>query len=616
MHIIQLLPIYDTTQTYRESDSYPYNCISIYALHPLYIDLDEVPSPKDHHAKEKFFNELKKLDSLRGIDYKPLIQKKYTYLKTVFSDHYDEITNSEAFNQFYIEHKEWLFPYCAFSVLRDLNGTPDFTQWGEYAQYSSEKVKKLYASHQEKFAYYTYLQYILDKQFSGVVEYARSKGIIFKGDLPIGISPYSVEAWTQGYYFNLDVQAGAPPDEFSKTGQNWGFPTYNWQRIAQDGYKWWVGRLRHMSSYFDAFRIDHILGFFRIWEIPSHSVEALLGQFSPSFPFSPEEIQSYGFPFRAETMTRPSITRETVMAIFGKQSDYCIQNYLNANQEGTFDLLPQYCTQKSIEKSFSKARHAHASLKQGLFRLVNNVLFVRDHNDPAKFHPRISVIDDFAFTQLDAPAKEAFMRLYYDYFYHRHNEFWYQEAMKKLPALLRGHTMLACAEDLGMVPDCVEPALEKLGILSLEIESMPKKTGREFADVLKNPYLSVSTLFTHDMPTLRLWWKEDHLRAQRYYNGILGLKGESPKEMSAQLCKQVIMRHLQSPSMLCLLSLQDWLSMNERLRSKDLSSERINIPSDPHHVWNYRMENPIEQLIEDRQFTESIKRMILDTGRN
>ena len=175
--------------------------------------------------------------------------------------------------------------------------------------------------------------------------------------------------------------------------------------------------------------------------------------------------------------------------------------------------------------------------------------------------------------------------------------------------------MLCCAEDLGMVPACVGPVMQTLGILSLEIQSMPKEIGVRFARLENNPYRSVATIFTHDMPTLRMWWEEDAERSQEYFNQILQIDGRAPEQMPGWLCKEVIARHLFSPSMLCLVSLQDWLAMDEELRIADPSVERINIPADSHHYWRYRMHLNIEQLIDADGFNNNVREMIERSGR-
>ena len=457
--------------------------------------------------------------------------------------------------------------------------------------------------------------------------------MILKGDIPIGISPTSVEAWSQPQYFNLNSQAGAPPDDFSVNGQNWGFPTYNWDAMQKDHCIWWEQRFRHMAQYFDAYRIDHILGFFRIWDIPLHSVHGLLGHFVPSLPMSRSEIESYGFHFDVEQMTRPLINDDILFQTFGHRAQLVKTIYLQPLGEHQlpeqwnlfnafggpnmlYQLRPEFDTQRKIEAYFAgKTNQEDMDLRDGLYRLVSNVLFVPDRHHPNLYHPRIAAYNDFAYKQLSQAQQHCFNRLYEDYFFHRHNDFWYDEAMKKLPHLTQSTRMLACAEDLGMVPECVAWVMHNLRILSLEIQTMPKAFGVEFGNLSDNPYLSVATISTHDMPTMRQWWEEDLERAQRFYNQTLHIDGLAPAHQPAWLSEEIVKRHLYCPSLLCLLSLQDWLAVDELLRNPDVDCERINIPANPRHYWRWRMHLTIEKLEEQGDFSEHLRTLIRHAGR-
>ena len=222
---------------------------------------------------------------------------------------------------------------------------------------------------------------------------------------------------------------------------------------------------------------------------------------------------------------------------------------------------------------------------------------------------------DFVYETLDEQEKEVFNRLYNDYYYRRNNHFWYQEAMKKLPRLVDATRMLVCAEDLGMVPDCVPWVMNELRILSLELQSMPKDPSVKFGHLSRNPYRSVCTISSHDMPTLRQWWDEDMDRTQEYYNTMLYRGGEAPHPLTGWLAKEIISRHLTSPSMLCVISLQDWLAIDEKLRLPDANAERINIPANPRHYWRYRMHLTIEQLMAEQRFNDNIADLIVQSGR-
>ena len=619
MHAIQILPINDTMMTGKWQDSYPYNSISIYAFHPLYCDLNALPRLNDKLAMETFLMQQQHLNSLAQIDYEQVIALKMKYLRLAFQQEGKQVLASEDFNRFFDDNQDWLVPYAAFSYLRDRYGTPEFQKWPQCRQYNKREIDKLTSpSHEdyEQIALYYYIQYQLHLQLMDVRNTAREQGVILKGDIPIGISRTSVEAWSLPHLFNLDGQAGAPPDDFSANGQNWGFPTYNWDAMAEDGYQWWIRRFQKMGEYFDAYRIDHVLGFFRIWEIPMHSVHGLLGQFSPALPMSVNEIESYGMRFNAEYMTRPYITDWTLERIFGYRTDLVKTLYLQPRTDGRYDLKDQYASQRKIEAAFmGKTDEDSIALRDGLYALASCVLFVPDRKYPEVYHPRISAQLDFAYELLPQHEKDAFNRLYNDYFYHRHNEFWYKEAMKKLPVLTQSTRMLVCAEDLGMVPDCVPWVMNNLKMLSLEIQTMPKSPSLQFGHLWENPYRSVATISTHDMSPLRLWWDEDTERAQQFYNNALYKDGTAPHPAPGWLCEEIVSAHLFCPSALTLLSLQDWLSMDEHLRWPDAAAERINIPANPRHYWRYRMHLTIEQLMNEDAFNEKIRSLIENSGR-
>ncbi|MBR1415642.1 MAG: 4-alpha-glucanotransferase [Prevotella sp.] len=530
--ILQVLPINDSNITGTWQDSYPYNSISIYALHPQYTDLRQLPQLKDETRRQHYEQLRQELNALPQIDYERMFSTKMEYLREVFAQEGAKTKRIAAYKHFVEENKEWLEPYAKFCFYRDLYGTATFTEW----------PAPLAKPEQKTLDFWFFVQFHLDQQMRAAHEHARQQRVILKGDIPIGISRDGVEAWVEPKYFNLNGQAGAPPDAFSADGQNWGFPTYNWDEMLKDGCQWWVRRFRKMAQYFDAYRIDHVLGFFRIWEIPVPEKSGLKGQFAPALGMSREEIEAYG-----------------------------VYNHME--------------------------------------------LFLVDHKRDDRFHPRIAVQFNEDFTRLNDEEKQAFNRLYNDYFYRRNNQFWYQEAMKKLPRLTQATRMLCCAEDLGMVPDCVPWVMNELRILSLEIQSMPKDPSVRFGHLSRNPYRSVCTISTHDMATLRQWWDEDEGRTQDYYNTMLYRGDAAPHPLPGWLAKDIVSRHLTSPSMLCLLSLQDWLSISEKYRLPDQNAERINIPANPRHYWRYRMHLTIEQLLQADDFNAELTELIVQSGR-
>lgn len=616
---LQILPINDTTITHTWTDSYPYSCISIFALHPQYVDLTQLPAIKDQATRSKFDKLRKELNALKQIDYERVNEAKTDYLRVIYSQERAKVMKSTDFKKFFKETEQWLVPYAQYCYLRDSQGTADFTQWKGHQVWDEADRKALSSATTTAYRqveFYYFVQYILNRQMEAVHDYARSKGVILKGDIPIGVNRYGCDVWMEPKYFNMNGQAGAPPDDFSVNGQNWGFPTYNWDEMLKDDCIWWVRRFQNMSKFFDAYRIDHVLGFFRIWEIPIEAVHGLLGQFSPSLGMTPAEIEAYGLHFQEDLFTRPFITDWVLDRMFHERAQLVKDTYLDPYKEGYYQMKPAYDTQRKIEAAFEgKTSKEDTDLRDGLYALVSDVLFVRDRKDCHKFHPRISVQFDFIYESLYDCDKAAFNRLYNDYYYRRNNQFWYYEAMKKLPKLVQATRMLVCAEDLGMVPDCVAWVMNELRILSLEIQSMPKDPKVRFGHLSRNPYRSVCTISSHDMPTLRQWWDEDTHRTQEYYNTMLYRSGAAPHPLPGWLARDIISRHLTSPSMLCILSIQDWLSIDEKIRLADENAERINIPANPKHYWRYRMHLNIEDLLANPDFTANISELILQSGR-
>lgn len=617
--VLQILPVNDTNNTGTWHDSYPYSCISIFALHPQYADLCSLPKIKDEVIRNEFEQLRKELNDLPQIDYERVNESKNKYLKVIFDQEGKSIMQTDSYKLFFGESKGWLVPYAQYRYFCELYKTSDFTKWPDHHVFDEKERESLESPRSKKYKaveFYYFVQYILNCQMKRAHEYARAKGVILKGDIPIGVSRNGCDVWSEPRYFNINGQAGAPPDSFSTNGQNWGFPTYNWDEMLKDDCRWWIHRFTNMAKFFDAYRIDHILGFFRIWEIPADAVHGLLGHFSPALGLTKEEVEAYGLHFQERLFTEPFIADWIINKIFGKHAEEVIDKYLIHTHDDIYKMRPEYDTQRKVEGAFlGKTSDDDIWIRDGLYALISNVLFVRDHKDSNKFHPRISVQYAFVYQALYDSDKIVFDKIYNDYFYHRNNQFWYKEAMKKLPILVQSTRMLVCGEDLGMVPDCVPWVMNELRILSLELQSMPKDPHVRFGHLSSNPYRSVCTISSHDTTTLRQWWDEDKSRTQDYYSTMLYRGGEAPHPLPGWLAKDIIARNLLSPSMLCILTLQDWLATDEKIRLADQNAERINVPSNPNNYWRYRAHLNIEDLIENKDFNEIVTELVLQSGR-
>lgn len=605
--VVQLLPVNDTTLDGSWRDSYPYNANSIFALHPQYLSISSLPSLEDKSLNKSLNEKRKKLNSLPEIDYEAMMELKWSYIRALFSQESQNVLNSAEYITFYENNKDWLLPYSAFCYLREQNGNPDFRNWGDYSVYDEKKIELLTDKKQkwrDDIVIHCFTQFLLHKQLSEARDFAHVNHVILKGDIPIGISRTSVEAWKEPYLFNMDSQIGAPPDDFSATGQNWGFPAYNWERMSAEDFKWWKRRFTKMSDYFDAYRIDHILGFFRIWEIPSHSVQGLLGCFNPAIPYTIGEINGYGFNF-SEDMAEHIIDEKSLYEIFEKRLPEIKDKYLIRVSDGFYKLNESFNTQVKIRDSVEDP-----DLRDNLYSICNEVLFVRDPQNPEMLHPRISAQKTYRYKYLWNDQKWAFDKLYNDFYYHRNIEFWKNKALQKLPPLLNSTKMLVCGEDLGMIPSCVPDVMQSLNILSLEIQRMPKTVGVLFENLNSIPYFSVCTTSTHDMNPVRAWWKEDAVTTQNYYNQVLWKQGEAPVDCTPEIAKDIVKLHLASPAILVILPLQDWLATDGSLRRENPDEERINIPANPRHYWRYRMHITLEQLLKEEAFNTSIRELI------
>jgi len=621
---IQLLPINDTTATHSWKDSYPYAAISAFALHPLYIHLDTLIPASNKKLHAKLDAAKQKLNALDVVDYEAVSNIKYEILAELYELIGTKTLASKGFKDFFVQHQHWLESYAAFCYCRDAYGTIDFNQWPTHNSYSEKEFKNLTKSDAaiklviEK---YYFIQYLLDVQLREATAYAHENGVIVKGDIAIGVYRYGVDAWQHPNLFHMGMQAGAPPDDFAVAGQNWGFPTYNWEEMTTNGFAWWKQRFEQMSLYFDAFRIDHILGFFRIWSIPMDAVEGILGHFVPAIPVHENELIERGIHINIREFAKPIITEKALWDYFGYDNEVVKAQFVTYDGFGKYTLKPAFASQRLVEKHFATLPTSddNNKIKQGLYHLISNFIFI-EAKEPAYagghyYHLRFGIENTAAFKELDGSVQHQLKELYVDYFFRRQDDFWKKEALHKLPALKLVTNMLVCGEDLGLVPSCVPDVMQQLGLLSLEIQRMPKNPHTPFFHPKDAPYLSVVTPSTHDMSTIRGWWEENAHQTQAFYNQILGQSGKAPQFCEAPINKSIVMQHLYAPAMWSTFQLQDLLGMDANLRRQNPQDERINVPANPTHYWQYRMHMTLENLLEQDSFNKELHTCIVASGR-
>lgn len=622
-HLVQLLPINDTSVYKMWWDSYPYSSLSVFALHPLYLRVQALSKNIPEEIKKEIVKAKEILDA-KAVDYEAAMATKLSIAKKIFSLEKDSVLECNTFQKFFSENEEWLRPYAAFCFLRDFFETSDHSQWGRFSQFSKEKLEKLTSKdsiHYEVICFHYYIQYHLYLQLKEAAEYARKKGVILKGDLPIGVGRDSVDTWVNPNLFRMNTSTGAPPDYFDKNGQNWGFPTYNWEEMSKDNYGWWRARLTQMGKYFTAYRIDHILGFFRIWELPDHAVTGLLGKFRPSIPLSQEELEKEGIK-DLDRLSQPYIRQEFLQEKFGSSWTVIASNFLNEYKKFHYEFREDCNTEKKIASKLkdclekSPSLGSEDKLRRDLFDLLQNIVLIRDPEDARKFYPRFNLEDTSSFKDLDDHSKNVLKRLYHDYYFQRQENLWRDNAMKTLPVLLNSSDMLACGEDLGLIPSCVHPVMQELGLIGLRIQRMPSEPSLEFSIPSQYSYMTVCAPSCHDCSTLRAWWEEDEDRRRRYFKTIVGSNKVPPSQCVPAIAHFVIRQHLESPSMWAIFPLQDLLALKEEYAKRPANEETINDPTNPKHYWRYRAHITMETLLKDQELKTTIKDIVRGSGRS
>ena len=620
LKLVQILPINDTTSAHDWTDSYPYSAISVFALHPIYLCIEEMEYAMPPAFMAEIIAARTALNPLPQVDYEAVMKMKLQLTRQIFNTHHAAILGDENFQIFLAANRAWVVAYAAFCTLRDHLSTADFSQWNEWAIFDQTKIEAMLAPTHPDFSeviYHIWLQSELDRQLAAAVRHLHSKGLALKGDLPIGIDRQSVDAWAAPHLFKMDAQAGAPPDDFAVKGQNWGFPTYNWEVMKRDDYAWWRSRFEQLSRYFDAYRIDHILGFFRIWQVPFEHVEGIMGYFDPALPIHINEIRNRGIEFDFNRFCRPYIREHSLAERFQDAVPDVKKRFLNDCGSGYWQLRENVSNQRRIVDCFAQLPQDayHEWIKQCLLDCASEVLFFEVQGSHGTlFHPRCSMKATRSYRELHSDMQWRVEELYVDYFYRRQEDFWQAQGYEKLPAMRQASPMLLCGEDLGMVPACVPGVMKELGILSLEIQRMPKSAEVEFFHPARAPYMSVVSPSTHDMATLRAWWKEDSQATSRFAWQMLGMCFPPP-ELSGEIAVKIIQQHLHSPAMWAVFPLQDLLAMDEKIRLADDEVERINVPAIIPYYWRYRMHLDLAELGNARDFNEKLAALLVSAGR-
>lgn len=592
MSVVQILPINDTCITMTAKDSYPYNAISTNAINPMFMDMSCFES-QNMTAKEA--------NVLSKIDYNIVSINKYKSIWNHTEAYLSDKNNVRNIERFAEQHNSWLDAYAHFIIMNDTAGLFGY-KLSEYNK--NYQNNSFHIFFKNEILRIKCIQYILHTQLKDISDYANKKNILLKGDLPIGVNPNGLDVSINKEYFNVDFSAGAPPDDFALDGQNWGFPTYNWDIMETDNFSWWKNRMSSLNDYFSAVRIDHILGFFRIWQIPKNQHSGLLGFFYPSIPLDYNTVNGcLNDGWDIDYLSKPIVHEDYARKLLGCYFEKVIESKLLLAhcKKGFFNLAEE--TQVFYDNKNDEVSNI-------LRKLCTEVLFIK-HND--NYYPRIRPDKTNIFNHIGRDNQALIENIHSDYFFHKNISLWRNVAKKRLSAIKSSSDILLCAEDLGMIPSCVPDVLSELNIMTLEIERMPKE-GQEtpWCNLDNLPYNSVLSTSTHDMPPLKLYWhrlsndeKEDY-RARKL--GDIDLNNEKC------VLKTIVKNHLLSSSILCIIPLGDLLSFHD-IMSQDASEEQINHPENPDNIWDYRFPFYMDNLIEDNAIIDDISYMIRETER-
>jgi 4-alpha-glucanotransferase len=584
LEVIQILPVNDTG-----ADNSPYSLVSAFALHPLYLRLEAIVGAAEVQQRIDVFRTTH--DQASRVNYHEVLTFKIAMLRTIYARHHRTICADERLLH-WIDANPWVRTYAVFCALKQAYGQQPWQDWPAWQEPTEAEIAAYFESQRVDTYFYAWTQWHLEQQLRAAAVALDDMGLCLKGDLPILINQESADVWAQRPYFDLSVAAGAPPDMFSPLGQNWRFPVYAWETHRQDDFRWWRARLEQAAKFFHAFRIDHVLGFFRIWQIPLSELSGLLGYFAPSCLLKRSDLATRFDAGRMRWLSIPHLPGPELRLALPNDAERVRACYLEQLPgEDLFNIKPELDNERALDalpepaqvRAFLTARHRDRAL----------IPVGADTFAPAWYFYKSS-----AFATL-SEAEKQFVQDLVALRLQESELVWEAQARELLGMITHATDMLVCAEDLGVVPECVPRVLQALGILSLRIERWNWEyttAGVSYTDPARYPRLSVCTPSVHDTSPLRAWWTEPELDKAAYAR-LLGLNEPPPAELTPALCKRIIERQLTANSWLCIFQMQDLFALITDLRSADPQAERINIPGTTGPLnWSYRVPVDIEDL--------------------
>jgi len=607
LDVIQILPVNDTG-----GDTSPYSAMSAFALHPLYLRLEDVPEVAEVRVEDTELDGTltamrEELDARPRISFAEVLERKYEVLHRVYDARREEIA-ADANLAAWIENNPWVREFSVYRCLKDRQGKRSWVEWNDLQDPGLAEIDAMWhePSMEDDLTFYCWVQYNAEGQLRAAAAAVSERGVYLKGDLPILMAEDSADVWAHRDIFKPQFRAGAPPDMFSHLGQNWGLPVYDWDVLASNDYDWWRRRLDQADDFYHAFRIDHVLGFFRIWAVPAEDSAGTMGFFHPSYLLTTHELQEAGFDdARVRWLAEPHIPGERLRETLGDHVEMLTECCL----EPVGDDEDLYVFAEGFREQDLLALDLPGEAKESLRGWYHDRALIRVSFD--RYSPAWKMRDSSAYRSLAEEERQRFDELVAHA--RRISEEMWEEQGRRILSLVNGSAaMLPCAEDLGVVPESVPRVLSELGILGLRIPRWTRRwdePGEPYIPLENYPYLTVCAPSVHDTSTLREWWERED-GVEEFWTA-LGFEGERPAELTSELAEKVISRILDTNSAICMFQIQDFFALSEDLRSADPADERVNIPGTTTEFnWSYRLPRNIESLIEETRLNTRIRDLV------
>lgn len=610
--LIQILPVNDTG-----SDSSPYSALSAFALHPIYVRIRDIPelvdAPSDLRASVAArTTELGRASTASGrFSYTTVVATKLEILRTVFDRRAVEITKSAALGDF-VERNEWIPGYAVYRALKDRFNGAHWREWPAHSSGDADSIRRLWNDDElrDDTRFHAWVQMRLAEQLKGAATELDKMGVALKGDIPILMNDDSADVWQNPEVFRTELRAGAPPDMFSDLGQNWGFPIYNWQRLESEDYSWWRNRLALADQVYHAFRIDHVLGFFRIWAIPASHSSGALGFFWPQHGLTTDQLAEAGFDEgRVRWLAEPHMTGAELREALGESVDSLLGSVLRRlGSQDLYNFSEEVAGERDLEQL-----DLPDDRKGRLLAFYRDRAFVRLPD--GAYAPAWTFRDCSRFQRLAGHERERLEDLVASRGA-ASNELWASHGRTVLGELQQSVSMLACAEDLGVVPEAVPRVLGELGILGLRI---PRWTadwdapGQPLIPFHRYPELSVCAPSVHDTSTMRGWWETESGREALW--GMIAGDAPCPTTFDPETARTVLGAIMKCGSRIVVLAIQDLFGLVEGIQSEDPADDRVNVPGTYNEFnWTWRMPLKLNELRGDATLATQVKELVAQRG--